>query len=198
MAARELIGPVLAAAFFVGAFAFQLSTPEAAVCAAPAAALRDKPGFAATDEEMAESEKKVLPADTVVLRKRYTAESGETFLQSLVVGGARRASIHRPELCLPSQGYRMASPRTVAVAGRDWRLVDFEGKGSHGTLAYTFFNQAGFRTASHVARIFRDVGDRSVLNRVDRWVMCTVLGARDDARLVAFLEQAGKDLQRDE
>ena len=46
--------------------------------------------------------------------------------------------------------------------------------GVPGTLAYTFFNQEGVRTASHVKRILKDVWDRSVLNRVDRWVMVTV------------------------
>jgi len=185
----------VAAAFFVGAFAFQCATPEARVCAAPAVALGDKAGYAATDEPVGEAEKNILPPDTAVSRKRYDADSGESFLQTLVVGGVQRASIHRPELCLPAQGYRMSSPRNATVAGRDWHLVDFDGKGAHGTLAYTFFNQSGYRTASHVARIFRDVFDRTVLNRVDRWVMCTVAGPRDDARFAAFLASAGKDLE---
>ena len=41
-------------------------------------------------------------------------------------------------------------------------------------LAYTFFNQAGIHTASHTRRIFIDTWDRSVHNRIDRWVMVTV------------------------
>ena len=41
-------------------------------------------------------------------------------------------------------------------------------------LAYTFFNQEGFITSSHMGRILRDVWDRTAHNRVDRWVMVTV------------------------
>ena len=41
-------------------------------------------------------------------------------------------------------------------------------------FAYTFFNQDGRRTASHVERILTDVWDRSVRSRIDRWVMLTV------------------------
>ena len=58
-----------------------------------------------------------------------------------------------------------------------------------------FFNQEGFKTASHVSRIFRDVVDRSVLNRIDRWVMVTVNASRsDDAGLAALLSRL--DLER--
>ena len=46
--------------------------------------------------------------------------------------------------------------------------------GLPGTMAYTFFNQDGLRTASHLRRIFADVWDRSIHNRIDRWVMVTV------------------------
>ena len=55
-------------------------------------------------------------------------------------------------------------------------------------VAYTFFNQAGFRTSSHLKRIFRDVWDRSILGRIDRWVMTEVTTSSDDERtLVEFL-----------
>ena len=49
-------------------------------------------------------------------------------------------------------------------------------------FAYTFFNQAGYRTSSHVKRIFRDVLDRSFLGRIDRWVMVTVYASSADER----------------
>ena len=49
-------------------------------------------------------------------------------------------------------------------------------------FAYTFFNQAGYRTSSHVKRIFRDVVDRSILGRIDRWVMVTVYASTADER----------------
>ncbi len=55
-------------------------------------------------------------------------------------------------------------------------------------FAYTFFNQDGYRTSSHLRRIFRDVWDRSMRGRIDRWVMLTVHSSvSDGAHLAAFL-----------
>ena len=55
-------------------------------------------------------------------------------------------------------------------------------------FAYTFFNQDGYRTSSHLRRIFRDVWDRSIRGRIDRWVMLTVHSSvSDEARLAVFL-----------
>ena len=100
---------------------------------------------------------------------------------------------------MPAQGNIMSDPRTFTVAGRPFRAIHLEGGGMSPTvLAYTFFNQAGVRTAahmrrilvdtwdrsvlnqagvrtaSHVRRIFIDTWDRSARNRIDRWVMVTV------------------------
>ena len=83
----------------------------------------------------------------------------------------------------------MADPRTVEVGGVEWRLVTL----ARGLLpplgfSYTFFNQDGFRTSSHVSRIFRDVWDRSMRRRIDRWAMLTVNSSfSDDRRVSEFL-----------
>ena len=76
---------------------------------------------------------------------------------------------------MPAQGYTMSSPRTFEVAGRPFHAIHLQGAGSpQSVLAYTFFNQAGVRTASHTRRILIDTWDRTVYNRIDRWVMVTV------------------------
>ena len=77
-------------------------------------------------------------------------------------------------------------------------------RGPSTVLAYTFFNQAGVRTSSHVARILRDIWDRSVLNRIDRWVMVTVSASNDGGfslehaadrlALTAFLDDLSRTL----
>ena len=120
-------------------------------------------------------ERTILPADTQFRRRLYVSPSGASFLVSAVIGGVSKSSIHRPELCLPAQGYMMGNPSDFMVEGRPFHSVEMTPPdGVAGTLAYTFFNQEGMRTASHLKRIMTDVWDRSVLNRVDRWVMVTV------------------------
>ena len=90
----------------------------------------------------------------------------------------------------------MTDPRTATVAGVEWRLVTLARRDAPSAgFAYTFFNQAGYRTSSHVKRIFRDVLDRSVLGRIDRWVMVTVSASTADERLLGdFLAKLKEQL----
>lgn len=187
--------PALAVLLVVPMMFFQAATPDVTVAEAPNVHLADIPGFSSEVLEPSEAELTVLPSDTVIEKRRYVADSGDWMVVSLVVGGKSKSSIHRPELCLPAQGLRMERPRTRSVAGRDWRFIDLASKDSPTFgFAYTFFNQEGFKTASHVSRIFRDVVDRSVLNRIDRWVMVTVNASRsDDAGLFCLLSRIELD-----
>ncbi len=185
----------VAAAFYSSVFAFQARTPAATIAKAPDVSFRPVAGCTTDDERFAdvqrisEAELNILPKDTRIEKKMYVSRNGAQFLVAHVIGGTSRASIHRPELCLPSQGYVMSNPRNLDVAGRPWHVIDIARAGEpRGMEAYTFFNQEGFRTASHTSRIFRDVIDRSVLNRVDRWVMVSVhaFGA-NEVELLEFL-----------
>ncbi len=121
-------------------------------------------------------ERTVLPKDTKIMKRIYQRPAdGVRYLVSAVIGGQSKSSLHRPELCMPAQGYTMSSPRTFEVAGRPFHAIHLLRSGvPPSVLAYTFFNQAGVRTASHTRRILVDTWDRSVHNRIDRWVMVTV------------------------
>lgn len=151
-------------------------------------------------------EKTVLPADTRFLKRVYRIGAYD-FLVTVVIGGRHRCSIHRPELCMPAQGYVMSDSQTLSVSGRAFRSIRLSGEFvPSSVLSYTFFNQTGFRTASHTKRILMDAWDRSVHNRIDRWVMVTVtassnmsdgvdLAREADRRTVmSFLEQLEKAL----
>ena len=186
------------ALLFAAVFVFQACTPAATVARAPDVAFPEIDGYATDDARFAEMQKiseaelTVLPKDTEIVRKVYVSPSGTQILASFVIGGTSRASIHRPELCLPSQGYVMSNPRNIEAGGRPWHLVDATKGGVSFVEAYTFFNQEGFRTASHTRRIWKDVVDRSVLNRVDRWVMLTVHAVGlTDQELTRFLSGLG-------
>ena len=125
-------------------------------------------------------ERTVLPADTILIKRIYRSPLGHEYLVSAVIGGQSKSSIHRPELCMPAQGFLMRSPRNITAgeAKRPFRAIRLERPGmSPVTLSYTFFNQQGVRTSSHARRIIADTLDRSVLNRLDRWVMLTVLAS---------------------
>ncbi|MBR0198041.1 MAG: exosortase [Kiritimatiellae bacterium] len=166
---------IAAFAIIFPAMIYQATTPEVTVAEAPEVHLYEITGFESREQEISEAEKTVLPQDTKIEKRKYISRYGEIFSVSLVIGGKSKSSIHRPELCLPSQGYLMNSPHTFEVDGIDWRYIRLEGmeRGNIG-FAYTFFNQEGFRTSSHVRRILQDTLDRTFLNRIDRWVMITI------------------------
>ena len=168
---------------------FQANTPEPVLCEPPPTDFPEVAGYSSEGVEVGAEERAALPADTEVLRRRYTGEAGELFTVTLVVSGRSKRSIHRPELCMPAQGYQMSRPRTAAAGGVDWRLVTLDRGGAGSvTLAYTFRNQADVRTCSHLRRIFTDVWDRSVRGRIDRWVMAEVSATgADDGAMLRFL-----------
>ena len=150
---------------------------------------------------MSVSEEHILPSDTRVEKKCYFPfGGGARYFVSAVTGGESKGSIHRPELCLPTQGYLLTDPRDIEVAGVPFRLLALRSRNAPpATFAYTFFNCDGFRTSSHVSRIWRDVCDRTFGGTLDGWAMVTVMAsapggfdARNDpaalARLKGFLE----------
>ncbi len=193
VAKRSLAIPALMLAILIPAMIYQASSPKVTIAEPPQIVLPEIDGFEFQELEPSESELTVLPADTRFVKRLYTAADGRVFQVSVVIGGAGKSSIHRPELCLPSQGYLMREARTVKAGGTDWRFITVEtGPSARIGFAYTFFNQAGFKTNSHMRRIMQDVWDRSVLNRVDRWIMVTVNSSIvNDAVMSEFIERLG-------
>ena len=185
---RKVLIPLTAVVLVFAAMLYQARTVDPVLCEAPVVKLAEIGGFDSEPVTNSVAERTILPADTVIDRRCYTSLDG-VFLVSAVVGGRSKSSIHRPELCLPSQGFQMTSPRTVKVGDVEWHLITLARReASSMSFAYTFFNQDGYRTSSHLRRIFRDVWDRSIRGRIDRWVMVTVHSSvSDEAQLTAFL-----------
>ena len=197
MKARALI-PVFTTAAVVAAMAWQGRETEPVVCDAPTVRLGELAGFESEAVPPSEGELHTLPEDTIIDKRMYRDVDGAWYSVALIIGGRSKSSIHRPELCLPSQGFQMSAPCDVEVAGVDWHLLTLARRDApHLAFAYTFFNQDGFRTSSHVLRIFRDVWDRSVNGRIDRWAMVTVNGyPADPLRTQAFLFRLWKEAMR--
>lgn len=196
-AAAALAVPVASFIAVVGVMAYQGLSLEPVLCEEPGVHLGDISGYTHEDISPSEAELTVLPEDTRIEKRMYTAADGQWFLVEIVVGGRHKSSIHRPEMCLPSQGFRMDDPRTRTVGDVDWRMLTLTRRDARPLgFAYTFFNQAGVRTASHVERIARDVWDRSILRRIDRWVMITVNSSNpDESCMKAFLDELWRTLK---
>lgn len=170
----------------------QVMAPQAAVAQPPSVKFVRFDGFVREDVPPAMAETNLLRG-AIIEKARYKMPNGFWFDVSAVISGVNKSSLHRPELCLPSQGFTVKSSRKITAAGVDWTVISvgFKGAGD-GLYAYTFANQDGYRTASHEARIFRDIIDRTFRNTIDRWAMVSVLVPMADER--AFVDFILADL----
>lgn len=119
-----------------------------------------------------------LPRDTEIVKRTYRSVDGLVYSASLVIGGHQRASIHRAELCLPAQGFVMQGADTLRfhLRGktiRARRISAIRSGGAPFNLVY-WFESRDRECCSHTERILVDVWDRSVHNRINRWIMLAV------------------------
>lgn len=175
-------------ALTVAAMSFQLFAPAPEVCGPAGVVFPEIAGFSAEALEPSVAETNLLKG-AVVEKRLYKAASGFWFQATSVTSGPDKSSLHRPELCLPSQGFDISGRRAAEAGGVPWRVISLAGRAGSGDalFAYTFFNQDLWRTSSHEARIWRDVWDRTANGRIDRWTMVTVFFPSGDARAFASL-----------
>lgn len=143
--------------------------------------------------EMSEEEKRLLPGDTEIVRMKYrsaaygagTRDEAEV---TLVLAGAERRSIHRPEVCLTGQGWTLLGSETVEIevrAGERLRVKDLliekavqlPGGGTRAMRAHYLYWFIGtdVTTPSHFERIWLTTWDSVTRNVNHRWAYASVL-----------------------
>lgn len=136
-------------------------------------------------------EARLLPADTVLLKKRYTNNEGRVLFASVVISGRERASIHRPEVCLAGQGTDIANQSviTVPMEGRAplrVKVLDLvhsrlapDGTRGYALSYYAYwFVGHGRETPEHWQRMWWMAADRVFRNVSHRWAYISVSGGR--------------------
>jgi EpsI family protein len=142
------------------------------------------------DQQISEMELRVLARDTAFARKLYSNGRGDQVFVSIVLSGQDLDnSIHRPERCLPAQGWSVADSRKVRlpVAGSTGR--ELEATRLHNvrkvvaangqtipvySLNYYWFVGWKDTTASHLERTYFDIRDRLLYGYNQRWAYITV------------------------
>lgn len=82
------------------------------------------PNFVSKEIEVSDSERAVLPKDTVYGKRAYQAPDGFVVYTTVVLMGTDRTSIHRPEFCLTGQGWNIDSKKPVTVPMQSPRPYD--------------------------------------------------------------------------
>jgi len=150
-------------------------------------------------DQVSLGEHNLLPADTMISRRMYQNKKGDAIAVAIVLSGSDRRSIHRPQQCLPAQGYSVesSSVMTAPLEGRQpLRLTMIkarrgEDKANQGSprllLAYWFLG-GGHETHDHIMRAVYMAWDSLIHGVRPRWAyvsLQTTSGAN---------EQVAKDL----
>ncbi|MFZ9931986.1 MAG: exosortase-associated EpsI family protein [Chthoniobacterales bacterium] len=77
-----------------------------------------------TGESVSPSELALLPADTEFEKKIYQDLSGNSLTAQVVLSGGEKRSIHRPEVCLPGQGWSIQSGEVVPITLANGRTLE--------------------------------------------------------------------------
>ena len=162
------------------------------------------------DAEVTARELEVLAKDTGFARKMYTSPAGDKIFVSIVLSGEdMTSSIHRPERCLPAQGWTLQSTSQRAVPIPDSRSLAttqlssvrmVEGKSARvaiQNLTYYWFVGYTDITPSHFTRTMLDLRDRTLRGYDQRWAYVTVAATvtkglakpgRSEAETAAMIE----------
>jgi hypothetical protein len=168
---------------------------EAGVVMELPAMLRD---FVSEPRDPDPVETRLLPADTrfakAVYRTRAAdAASRDVIHCELVLSGAERRSIHRPEVCLQGQGWTLleSSTRTLPVSGghelrvrdlyirKDITLKDGTRRPLRAHYFYWFVGQ-DVATPSHAERLWLTLRDNITRGVNHRWAYATALALVTD------------------
>lgn len=127
------------------------------------------------------SERDVLPADTRIVRRTYKAPGSPFYTVTIVLAGADPRSIHRPQQCLPAQGFSIDRQSDLRLAAGPSRTLDTmridarQGPDPRSRFAFIYwFVGAGRLTASHAVRMLWTLYDQLLLNRTARWAYVAV------------------------
>ena len=138
--------------------------------------------------EVTQREREVLGPETRFARRRYEDGIGGRIDTSIVLSGEdMNTSIHRPERCLPAQGFTLVGShsRVLRVGGRPLRVTRLHAirpipaneehpAFTEHTLHYYWFIGSSETTASHFSRELIDIRDRILKGTVQRWAYVTL------------------------
>lgn len=143
--------------------------------------------FLGTDQPVSESELHMLPKDTGFAKKLYKNFGSDQISTQIVLAGGEKRSIHRPEVCLPAQGWNLKAGHAIPVTLNNGRTLDVMKltiarpievqPGVHKELTSVFlywFVGKNMTTPHHWMRLAHANWDRVVHNINHRWAYVIV------------------------
>ena len=158
----------------------------------PAALAKSLPGFVGewygADQPVTQGEKDSLGPDTEFVRKLYTNAKGDQIYVSMVFSGPDMStSIHRPERCLPAQGWTVVNTNVTTIPLvngkldvtrlRNLRVFREESASPINVYSIDYYWFVGHdnQTPSHLERTWIDIRDRVLKGENQQWAYITVV-----------------------
>ena len=148
------------------------------------------------DQQISDLELQMLAKDTQFARKLYTDGRGGQIFASIVLSGQDLDnSIHRPERCLPAQGWSIAGSRVVKIPLPNGPVNELKATRLHNVrkvptgdgetrsiynVNYYWFVGWNDITASHFDRTYIDIRDRVLYGYNQRWAYITIASTITD------------------
>ena len=155
-------------------------------------------GMTARAEPPDTDEKRLLPDDTEFAKATFATSTSDLASRdvircTIVLSGAERRSIHRPEVCLVGQGWTIMDSRIIPLPigdgheiavkdlyiGKTITLKSGERRALRAHYVYWFVG-ADVTTPSHVERIWLTIRDNLVRNLNHRWAYPSLMAIVTD------------------
>lgn len=154
-------------------------------------------GYQGREFEVQAQEKKALDEGVKLVRFGYLNEKGRKVIASVVLSGHLKRSLHRPEVCLPGQGWTIVETKPVGVPLADGRSFDatylrifidqLDENGHHvrqrGVNLYWYVGSDDTTCASHYEHVAQTYLHAIFRNLNHRWAMVSVFIPVEDAEL---------------
>ena len=118
----------------------------------------DVPGFSSTNIPESELELNYFPTDTSYTRRLYQASGASPVAATIIMMGADRTSIHKPDYCLPGQGWKILEKTTanitITITNGSYDLPV-----AKWTISNSFVGKDGVRQTIHGVYVFWFVAD---------------------------------------
>ena len=147
--------------------------------------------------DMTAQEKNLLDEGVKLVRNLYSSSTGRQIMTTVILSGFVKRSLHRPEVCLPNQGWTVTdrTPLTLRLAdGREVTMMmmrifrDAEPQPgvrirTRAVNFYWYIGSDGTACADHYEHVFLSYFDSTFRNIQHRWAMASIFVPLPDQRV---------------
>lgn len=138
--------------------------------------------------DMTASEKNHLDPGVKLVRNLYSSSTGRQIMSTVILSGFEKRSLHRPEVCLPSQGWTVTDRTPVTLRLADGREITVmmvrifrDAEPQPGTRIrsravnfYWYIGSDGTTCPDHYEHVFLSYFDSVFRNVQHRWAMASI------------------------